>query len=77
MNDDDSTDEEYTINSKVDNICKVYNLNVNDLKIIIDDVLYNGQNFKDLRYEMHECITFILDNNIKLLDFVSNIVMKQ
>ena len=75
--DDESSDEELQIESIVEFIATKYKININDLKIIIDDVLFDSQNFTDLRFEMHECVTYVLDFNIKLLSNLSNIVLRQ
>lgn len=76
------SDSEDSIENIIDNIhiyLKKININISKdiLSIIIDDVLYDGQNFNHIRFNMHECVTFCLENDVSLLDGLNNIILRQ
>jgi len=80
---DDESDFESYLDNNIDyiynDLIKRFNINIpkSFLSIIIDDVLYEGRNFHSLRYKMHNCVTFCLDTDVKLLDYLNNIILKQ
>lgn len=79
---DGDSDIEDSIENIIDNIyiyLKKLNVNISKdiLSIIIDDVLYDGQNFHQIRFNMHECVTFCLENDVSLLDGLNNVILRQ
>lgn len=78
----DYESDEENIEITIDHIfiyLKKLNINISKdiLSIIIDDVLYDGQNFHEIRFNMHECVTFCLEHDISLLDGLNNIILRQ
>jgi len=78
----DNDSDEDNIEITIDHIfiyLKKLNINISKdiLSIIIDDVLYDGQNFHEIRFNMHECVTFCLENDTSLLNGLNNIILRQ
>lgn len=79
-------DEESDFENNLDNVIdyifydlKRFNINVPKdlLSIIIDDVLFKGRNFHNIRYQMHNYVSYCLENNLELLNGLNNIVLRQ
>ena len=79
---DGESDFENNLDNIIDYIfydLKRFNINVPKdlLSIIIDDVLFEGRNFHNIRYQMHNYVTYCLENNLDLLNGLNNIVLRQ
>ena len=79
---DDDSDFENNLENIIDFIfydLKRFNLNIpkDILSIIIDDVLYDGRNFHNIRFQMHNYVSYCLEYNKEILNSLNNVILRQ